>query len=199
MKQQCMHCIDPACVSGCPMGALSKGRLGIVGWNGDMCIGCRYCQMACPYNIPKFEWNKVNPKIVKCELCRHRIAVGGIPACVEVCPVHAVIYGKRADLLAEAKRRIARRPGFYYRDRVYGEKEGGGTQVLYLSHVPFEKLGLPALGDTSLPSTVRKVENTVYQGFLTPLVAYGALAAIVKNRWGQHERQTQKASEEEQL
>jgi len=203
MKQQCMHCIDPACVAGCPMGALNKDSLGIVGWNGSLCIGCRYCQIACPYNVPQFEWNKVNPKIVKCELCRDRIATGGIPACVEVCPVHAVIYGKREDLLAEAKRRIAKRPGFYYQDHVYGEHEGGGTQVLYLSHVPFEKLGLPLLSDRSLPSTVRKVEDVVYQGFLTPLVAYGALAAIVKNRWGKHEREAQKETaetgEEEQL
>ena len=196
MKQQCMHCIDPACVAGCPMGALTKDSLGIVGWSGTLCIGCRYCQIACPYNIPKFEWSQVNPKIVKCELCRHRIAAGGIPACVEVCPRQAVIYGKRADLLAEARRRIARQPGFYYQDRVYGEREGGGTQVLYLSHVPFEKLGLPKLADPSLASIVRKVEDTVYQGFLTPLVAYGALAAVVKNRWNRHERKARIAAAE---
>jgi Fe-S-cluster-containing dehydrogenase component len=188
MKQQCMHCIDPACVSGCPMGALSKGALGIVGWEGSLCIGCRYCQIACPYNIPKFEWSKLNPKIVKCELCRHLIAQGGIPACVEVCPRHAVIYGKRADLMAEAKRRIAQNPGRYFENRVYGEHEGGGTQVLYLSHVPFGNLGLPLLGATSLAARVRKVEDTVYQGFLTPIAAYGALVAVIKKRWDDQER-----------
>jgi Fe-S-cluster-containing dehydrogenase component len=196
MKQQCMHCIDPACVSGCPMGALHKDALGIVGWSGELCIGCRYCQIACPYNIPKFEWTAINPKIVKCELCRQRIAQGGIPACVEICPAHAVIYGRRADLLAEARRRIAARPGFYYRDHVYGETEGGGTQVLYLSHVPFDKLGLPLLGGASLASRVRRVEDTVYQGFLTPLVVYGALVAVVKNRWAEHEQAAQKEAAE---
>ena len=115
-------------------------------YDPDYCVGCRYCQMSCPFNIPKFEFDKAAPKIVKCELCRHRIKdeatidrrlhaaipKGQGPACCEVCPREAVIYGKRDELLAEAKRRIAANPGRYYEDRVYGETDGGGTQVLYL-------------------------------------------------------------------
>jgi len=187
MKQQCMHCVDPACVSGCPMEALHKEPHGVVGWNPTLCIGCRYCQVACPFNIPKFEWDKVNPKIVKCELCRHIVGTSATePACTKVCPTHAVVYGKRSDLLAEAHRRIKEKPGFYFEDRVYGETEAGGTQCLVLSHVDYSKLGLPKLGKESPAAQTRKVSDFVYRGFLTPVVVYGGIVAIVRNRWKEH-------------
>jgi len=187
MKQQCMHCVDPACVSGCPMEALHKEPHGVVGWSSALCIGCRYCQVACPFNIPKFEWDKVNPKIVKCELCRHIVgSTATEPACTKVCPTHAVIYGKRCDLLAEAKRRIKEKPGFYFEDRVYGEFEAGGTQCLVLSHVDYSNLGLPKLGKESPAAQTRKVSDFVYRGFLTPVVVYGGIVAIVRNRWKEH-------------
>ena len=181
VKRQCMHCVDPACVGACMMGALKKREYGIVSWDGSKCVGCRYCQIACPYNIPKFEWEMAgfyNPKIVKCELCRHRLAEGRDPACTEVCPRHAVIYGTREELLKEAHRRIAANPTLY-QPNVYGEHDGGGTQVLYLSHVPFDKLGLPALGGESAAATTRKVQGTIYKGFVAPVALYGVLATIV--------------------
>ena len=84
MKAQCMNCIDPACVSACMIGALTKGDKGIVQYNVDYCVGCRYCEIACPFNVPKFEWAKATPRIVKCELCRERLAEGKEPACTEV-------------------------------------------------------------------------------------------------------------------
>jgi len=187
MKQQCMHCVDAACVSGCPMTALHKGPHGVVGWDATLCIGCRYCQVACPFNIPKFEWDTINPKIVKCELCRHIVGkTVSQPACTQVCPTHAVIYGKRSDLLAEARRRIKAKPGFYFEDRVYGEFEGGGTQCLVLSHVDYSKLGLPKLGKESAAAQTRQVSDFVYRGFLTPVVVYGGIVAIVRNRWKEH-------------
>jgi len=187
MKQQCMHCVDPSCVSGCPMQALHKEAKGVVGWDADLCIGCRYCQIACPFNIPKFEWYRVNPKIVKCELCRHIVGkTQDQPACTKVCPTHAVIYGRRSDLLAEAHRRIQENPGHYYQDRVYGETEGGGTQCLILSRVDYAKLGLPPMGPESNASRVRRVTNVIYQGFLTPVVIYGGLVAIIRDRWKDH-------------
>src|SRR5262245_15972867 len=182
MKAQCMHCVDPACAAACMLGALQKREFGIVSWDGSRCVGCRYCQMACPYNIPKFEWNATNPKIVKCELCRHLLAKGGTPACARVCPAQAVIFGKRDDLLAEAKRRIAAEPGRYV-PRVYGEDDGGGTQVLYISHVPFEKLGLPKLGSEPVPNMVRTVQHSVYKGFIAPVALYAVLGAVLlRNR-----------------
>ena len=183
VKRQCMHCVDPACVGACMMHALTKNpETGVVSWNGTSCVGCRYCQLACPYEVPKFEWTSANPRIVKCELCQHRFAEGKGPACCEVCPRGAVIFGKRAELLQEAKRRLAESPGRYV-PRVYGETDGGGTQVLYLSHIPFEDLGLPQLGETSSAATTRAVQGTVYKGFVAPLALYGILGlAIFRNR-----------------
>jgi Fe-S-cluster-containing dehydrogenase component len=182
MKAQCMHCVDPACVSACMIGALTKGEHGIVSYNVDYCVGCRYCEIACPFNVPKFEWAKSTPKIVKCELCRDRLAVGKEPACTEVCPRHAVIYGKRTDLMLEAKRRIAAEPDKYVQ-KVYGETEGGGTQCLYISHVPFDKLGLPMLDDRPAAELARSIQHTVYKGFIAPVALYGALAVVMlRNR-----------------
>lgn len=183
VKKQCMHCVDPACVGACMMHALTKNpETGVVSWNGDSCVGCRYCQLACPYEVPKFEWTAVNPKIVKCELCQHRYAEGKGPACCEVCPRGAVIFGKRSSLLQEAKRRLQESPGRYV-PKVYGETDGGGTQVLYLSHIPFEDLGFPQLGETSSAATTRAVQGTVYKGFAAPLALFGIVGlAIFRNR-----------------
>jgi Fe-S-cluster-containing dehydrogenase component len=183
MKQQCMHCVDPACVGACMIGAFAKREYGVVTWNGDLCIGCRYCQVACPYGIPKFEWDKANPTIVKCELCRDREGKEFEPACCDVCPRGAVIAGNTKDLLDEAHRRIEANPGKYYEDRVYGEVEGGGTQVLYLSHVPFEKIGLPTLGERAVPELPRSLQHGIYQGFITPAILYAALGVTIwRNR-----------------
>jgi formate dehydrogenase beta subunit len=182
MKAQCMHCVDPACVGACMIGALQKREYGIVTWEPDRCIGCRYCQVVCPFNVPKFEWDKALPKIVKCEMCNHLLAKGGIPACCEVCPREAVIFGKREDLLESAKRRIADHPGRYV-DRVYGETDLGGTQVLYLSHLPFEKLGLPDIGDEPVPEVAQTVQHGVYKGFIAPAALYVLLGAVLlRNR-----------------
>ncbi|MGC4084300.1 MAG: hydrogenase 2 operon protein HybA [Vicinamibacterales bacterium] len=182
MKAQCMHCIDPACVSACMIGALTKGRNGIVSYNVDYCVGCRYCEIACPFNVPKFQWASSTPQIVKCELCRERLGEGKQPACTEVCPRHAVIFGARSDLLQEAKRRIAEAPDTY-QPKVYGETEAGGTQCLYISHVPFDKLGLPTLDDRPAPDLARSIQHTVYKGFIAPVVLYGALGMVMlRNR-----------------
>lgn len=183
IKQQCMHCVDPACTTACMIGALKKREYGIVTYDPDLCVGCRYCQMACPFNVPKFQWsNAYTPVIVKCELCNFRIAEGKIPACCEVCPREAVIYGKRTELLEEAHRRLKEYPDRYI-PHVYGETDAGGTQVLYLSHVPFDKLGLPNYGERPVPQTVKTVQHTVYQGFVAPVALYGALAAVMlRNR-----------------
>jgi Fe-S-cluster-containing dehydrogenase component len=181
-KQQCMHCVDPACAGACMIGALQKREYGIVTWDGNRCIGCRYCQMACPFNIPKFEWEARVPKIVKCELCNHRLAEGLEPGCTEVCPRHAVIFGTRVELLAEAKRRLAENPGRYV-DRIYGERDAGGTQCLYLSHIPFENLGLPEIGDEAVPSLNRQVQHGIYQGFIAPVALYAVLGGVmIRNR-----------------
>jgi formate dehydrogenase iron-sulfur subunit len=150
VKRQCMHCIDPACASACPVHALEKQDNGAVIYDRDRCIGCRYCMVACPFQVPRFEWNEVIPVIAKCTLCHERLDLGGGPSCAEACPTGALVWGTRAELLAEAENRIAANPG-RYQDHVYGKDEAGGTSVLYLSRVPFEKLGLPELESDPLP------------------------------------------------
>mgnify|MGYP001819678438 CR=1 FL=1 len=182
MKQQCMHCIDPACVGACMIGALQKREYGIVTWASDRCIGCRYCQVACPYNIPKFEWESTNPRIIKCEMCLHRLQEGKITACCEVCPREAVVYGKYTDLVADAKQRLADNPGRYV-ERIFGLDDGGGTQVIYLSHVPFEKLGLPELGTEPVPELNRTIQHGIYQGMIAPAALYAVMGTLaLRNR-----------------
>ena len=182
VKRQCMHCLDPACASACMLGALQKREHGIVTWEASLCVGCRYCQVACPFEVPKFEWHEANPRIVKCELCSHRIAQGKIPACCEVCPRGAVIFGEYEALLAEAHRRLAEQPDRYV-PKVYGEHDGGGTQVLMLAGVEFEKLGMPALGEEPVPELARSVQHGVYKGFIAPVVLYALLGGVI---WRNH-------------
>jgi Fe-S-cluster-containing dehydrogenase component len=182
VKRQCMHCIDPGCINACMLGALSKREHGIVTWDGDKCIGCRYCTQACAFNVPKFEWSKLAPKLVKCELCNTRLAEGKKPGCVEVCPREAVIYGKYTDLLDEAHSRLKTHPDRYIQ-KVYGETELGGTQCLYLSAVPFEKLGFRFNEAESVPNLQQTVQHGVYKGFIAPVALYAVLGAVMfRNR-----------------
>jgi Fe-S-cluster-containing dehydrogenase component len=207
IKQQCMHCVDPSCVSACMLGALHKEGegnrkiagerkgTGIVLWDKVTCTGCRYCQIACPFNVPKFEWFEPFPSIVKCELCRHRadpkregpLAVAN-PACAEVCPRGAVKYGYRAELLAEAKRRLAAEPA-RYAGGVYGETEGGGTQVLVLAPagLSFSALGLPDLPPRSAAQFSESVSHAPYLYGVTPLALYALFSLIVlRNKRMEH-------------
>jgi formate dehydrogenase beta subunit len=187
VKQQCMHCVDPTCVAGCSFFALTKNpENGIVSWNSKKCMGCRYCEISCPYHVPKFQWQGINPKIVKCEFCQERLAAGKQPACTSVCPVQAVVFGTREENLAEAKRRLAENPGKYYENRVYGEHDGGGTQSLYLTHVPFEKLGLPNLGNESIPSKYMKWQRKLYSFLVVPTVLYVTMVSVIRGSWKEH-------------
>lgn len=195
VKRQCMHCVDPACVSGCPFKALTKGKYGVVEWNSYQCVGCRFCEIGCPFDVPRFEWTKFNPKIVKCEFCNHRLAEGKQPACTEACPVGAVKFGTRAALLAEAKHKIEANPGKYYQDRIYGEGDLGGTQVLYLSHLPFEKLGLPEVGTESRAHYGSKVHSVIYKGMAIPIAVYAVLVAAIKRRYKVMEEEARREAE----
>ncbi len=141
-KTQCMHCVEPACASGCVVRALEKTASGPVIYHTDRCLGCRYCMVACPFGVPKYEYTKAAPLVRKCTFCAERQAAGKQPACVENCPNGALVFGNRAELLEEAKKRIYASPGKYV-PKVYGEEEAGGTSWLYISDVPLETLRLP--------------------------------------------------------
>lgn len=154
LKRQCMHCKEPSCVSACLVKALRKTPEGPVVYDESKCMGCRYCMVACPFDVPGFEYEKAIPSIRKCNFCYERQQHGEIPACAKACPTRAIRFGDREELLDEAKTRIYRNPGRYVH-HVYGEYEAGGTSLLYLSDVPFETFGLPKiehLGTIGLPS-----------------------------------------------
>jgi Fe-S-cluster-containing dehydrogenase component len=155
VKKQCMHCVEPACASACPVRALDKLPTGPVTYNGDRCMGCRYCMVACPFGIPKYEYEKPNPFVRKCTFCAGRQAEGKPPACAAVCPSGALTFGKRGELVREARRRVFGNPDKYVQ-YIYGEHEAGGTNWLYITDVPFEKLGFEmAVGAQSYPSLVK--------------------------------------------
>ena len=160
-KTQCMHCVSPACASGCVVGALEKTPAGPVVYHADQCIGCRYCMIACPFSVPKYEYAKAVPLVKKCTFCAERQGQGLPPACTEACPSGALMFGKRADLLEEARTRIYQTPTRYTHE-IYGENEAGGTSWLYLSDVPFTSLALPG-----------EIEKRSYPEF-----AEGALSAV---------------------
>lgn len=226
-KAQCMHCLHPACVSACPVSAMIKDpETGIVYNEPGKCIGCRYCMVACPYNVVKFEWYKTLPKIVKCDLCRNtNLLENGIPGCVEACPSGALKFGTRDELIVEARHRIREtnnrvkktrqtiremtaqlaamplarnrltqkrkilrlekslerhRP---YIPKIYGEKDGGGTAILYLASIDFFQLGFPkGLGEVSPAATAESLQG-MYTGLIAPLVAFGFLSFAVYHNY----------------
>ena len=168
VRRLCQHCDVPTCVSVCPVGALTKTAAGPVSYDGEKCIGCRYCLQACPFHVPKYEWQSTRPRIRKCSFCASRQEAGRPTACAEACPTGATIYGTRAELLQEAARRVQAEPGKYV-PRIYGKEEVGGTSMLYLSPVPFETLGFDAkLGNTPMPlltmSALSKAPNVLTVG-----------------------------------
>jgi formate dehydrogenase iron-sulfur subunit len=141
VKRQCMHCLDAGCTSACPVSALYRTPEGPIAYRPQRCLGCRYCMVSCPFGVPRFEWQDgLTPEIRKCMFCIDRQREGKLPACAENCPSGALKFGRREELLQEAHARIAALPGAYV-NRVFGEHEAGGTAMLYISDVPFEKLG----------------------------------------------------------
>ena len=175
VKKQCMHCNQPACATACPTKALLKTEEGPVIWRADKCMGCRFCMISCPFEIPKFEYDSPIPKIQKCRMCYEKLQEGDIPACVEACPEEAIVFGKRRELIDEARTRIYKNPDDYIH-QIYGEHEVGGTGYMYLSAVPFEKLGFRTdLGTTPYPEYTKTflysvpVVLTLWPAFLLAL------------------------------
>ncbi|NCC26475.1 MAG: 4Fe-4S dicluster domain-containing protein, partial [Deltaproteobacteria bacterium] len=181
VKLQCMHCQDPACVSACITGALSKKDNGAVHYDVTKCIGCRYCMVACPFEVPAYEYDDpLTPRVMKCTFCFERISKeGGLPGCAQVCPVEAITFGKRSTVLELARKRIAGDPGRYI-DRIYGEHEAGGTSWLYISGEPFEKTGLLEVPARPMPQTAETIQHSVYAYLWAPITLYAALGGIMR-------------------
>jgi Fe-S-cluster-containing dehydrogenase component len=180
MKVQCMHCLHPACVSACIVGALRQDKQGPVVYDAWKCIGCRYCLVACPFQIPAYEYdNPADPQVRKCTFCYERLTQEGkVPACVEICPTEALTFGTRRDLLEAAHTRIAMNPEKYV-DHVYGETEAGGTSWLYLSATAFAQTELPPLDSRPIPERTETIQHGIFKSFIPPLVLYGLLGLIM--------------------
>lgn len=173
VKKQCMHCHQPACGAACPTEAMEKHKNGPVTWDGGRCIGCRFCMVSCPFDIPKFEYNDWNPKLVKCTMCFDRIEEGGKPACVEACPTDALMFGKQIKNLEIARHRVYSHPDDYVH-HIYGEHEAGGTGYIYLSAVPFDQIGFRTdLSRTPYPEYTREFLYAV------PAVLFGVPAFLM--------------------
>jgi len=173
VKKQCMHCYQAACATACPTEAMEKTKKGPVTWDGDKCIGCRYCMTSCPFDIPKFEYHEWNPKIQKCTMCFERLEQGQKPACVAACPTDALMFGTRVKNLEIARHRIYSHPDKYVH-QIYGENEVGGTGYIYLSAVPFDQIGFRTdLGTTPYPEYTKEFLYAV------PMVLFGVPAFLL--------------------
>jgi len=182
VRKQCRHCLEPACASACPVGALQKTDTGAVIYDSSKCMGCRYCMMACPYGIPRYDWDETVPFVRKCILCYERIKSGSQPACTQACPTGATVFGDRDVLLAEAHRRISATPGLYIQN-VWGEDEVGGTSVLYVSNADLSFLTHDvALGSAPLPQRTAPAMNAVPYAFTGALAAMAGLSWIIGRR-----------------
>ncbi len=183
VRKQCRHCLEPACVSACPVGALQKTSLGAVIYDSYKCLGCRYCMMACPYGIPRYDWDQQVPYVRKCILCYEtRLKNGQQPACTEVCPTQATIFGERDELIAEAHHRIKAEPDRYI-NKVWGEHEAGGTSIIYISDIDLSFLtyGKP-LGEKALPDYTKTAMNAVPFTFVGMAGVMAGLNWIISRR-----------------
>jgi formate dehydrogenase iron-sulfur subunit len=133
VNERCMHCGDAGCMKVCPSpGALYRTTDGIVAYNKEKCISCKYCVSACPFNVPRYD---SDDKVSKCHLCLDRVAGGMVPACAKACPTETLKFGKRSDLIAKAQAA---------KKTLYGLDSLSGLGVVYALEGPPEKYGLPA-------------------------------------------------------
>jgi formate dehydrogenase iron-sulfur subunit len=188
----CMHCSDPSCVSACTVGALKQDKDGIITYDDDACIGCRYCMYACPFEVPHFEWSQRFALITKCDMCVARLGAGQAePACSATCPTDAIQFGKREDMLAMARERIKDQPERYI-DHIFGEKENGGTSTFYISPVPFAQLGFPEIETDRSPAVFNRMATEEGTPIIAGTVALGmtgiylALEHLHKKQPAQH-------------
>jgi len=175
-RKSCMHCLEPSCVSACLVGGITKTPEGPVVYDPDKCIGCRYCMLACPFHIPRYEWDATVPFMRKCDLCFERTLQGGKPACVEACPNQALVFGQRDDLLTQAHR-LVHAPNSNYLKHTWGEEEFDGTSVLYISDVDLSDLGWPDPQTAGIPSLTEPLISK------TPFIGLGVAVGLLSVNW----------------
>jgi formate dehydrogenase iron-sulfur subunit len=209
VKRQCLHCKEPACVSSCFATAFKTNESGAITYYPNLCVGCRYCMLACPFSVPKFEWSKALPTLTKCTMCHNRIATGDAPACVTVCPTSVMKFGEHKELLKEAKAILSRETQTLedefnyskaeietilsrkYVDYIYGEEEAGGTAWIYISDKPFKELGFKMnVPKRSIPAyTENYMKVTPYFGLFW-FVVLSCLYFITKRRSAKKEEKS---------
>lgn len=196
IKRQCMHCVEPACAAVCPVAAIVKTPQGPVTYDAEKCLGCRYCMAACPFIVPKFEWDSPNPRIRKCNLCADLVQAGQPPACVAACPAGALKFGARKELVAEAQARIGANPNSYM-PYIYGLNEVGGTSVMYLANVAFDQLGLNVnLPQTAMPDLTIQVMEKVPGVAIGVALLMGGIAWVRSRRVKDAEEKERKSEGE---
>jgi len=194
VKFQCMHCDHPACVSACLLGALRKEKEGPVTWTGWKCMGCRYCMVACPFQVPTYEYDKgIGPRVMKCTMCYPLVKEGKTPACAAACPMQAITFGPRAKLLEIARDRIRKNPDRYV-NHIYGEHEVGGTSWMYIAPQAFDRnMGFLKLSEDAPPALTESIQHGVFKYFIPPVLLYSGLGALMYLTRGKEEHSGESA------
>ena len=173
-KDQCMHCDEPGCLEACPApGAIVQYANGIVDVNPDQCIGCKYCETGCPFDVPRF--SATTGKMAKCTLCVDRVSVGLEPACIKACPTGCLHFGTKQDMLELAKGRVLQLKGLgFAQAAVYDPQGVNGTSVItVLAHGDHpEYYDLPA--DPHVPWGVK-----LWKKIVRPLGAIAIFGAVI--------------------
>lgn len=156
-RRSCYHCSDPGCVTVCPSGALQKQENGFVTVNAEKCIGCTYCQSACPFDVPRYRFDT---KVDKCTMCYERLENGKVPACVQTCQPEALMFGPREEMIQKAHQRVdSLKKRGYEKAEVYGENEMGGLHVIHVCKYGHEVHGLPTNPQKSTMATLSSLAS----------------------------------------
>jgi len=194
LPRRCMHCVNPPCVKLCPWGAAKQLPNGISRLDSDLCLGGAKCKEVCPWSIPQRQtgvglYLDILPSVIgngvmyKCDRCYDRVTQGKLPACIEVCPERVQEIGPREEILRKAHALAKEKKAF-----IYGEKENGGTNTIYVSPVPFEVLNRAIETGSGKPH-LKKVPDAMKEGnrlalamLLAPIAGIaGALGSVYKN------------------
>jgi len=188
IPRRCMHCVNPPCVKLCPWGASQQLENGLSRIDADLCLGGSKCKSVCPWDIPQRQtgtglYLDILPSLAgngvmyKCDRCYSRLADGELPACIEECPEDVQTIGPRDEIIEKA-RAIAKEINGY----IYGEKENGGTNTIYVSPVPFDQLNAaltPGKGNPHLSpvrDTMADANNLAVAMIAAPIAGIAAAA-----------------------